>query len=140
MIAAGRIKERLLEIETNVRLLAELQGTPVDVFVGDPKIYKLAERCFQLAIECMIDVADHLIVERGWPRPETGREALLTLGREGVLPPEYARRLVPLASLRKLILQGYPSLDRRVLHSHLSRLDDFTEFIRRIDAYLTASA
>ena len=140
MIAAVPIKERLLEIEANVRLLAELQSTPVEVFVGDPKTYKLAERCFQVAIECMIEVADHLIAERGWLRPETGREALLTLGREGVLPQEYTRRLVPMASLRKLILQGYPSLDRRVLHSHLSRLEDFTEFIGHIDAYLATSA
>jgi len=140
MIAAGPVKERLLEIEANVRLLAELQSTPVEVFVGDPKTYKLAERCFQVAIECMIEVADHLIAERGWLRPETGREALLTLGRQEVLPHDFARRLAPLASLRKLILQGYPSLDRRVLHSHLSRLEDFTEFIRHIDAYLATSS
>jgi uncharacterized protein YutE (UPF0331/DUF86 family) len=139
MIAAGPIKERLLEIETNVRLLAELQSTPVEVFVGDPKTYKLAERCFQVSIECMVEVADHLIAERGWLRPETGREALLTLGKQEVLPHDFARRLAPLASLRKLILQGYPSIDRRVLHGHLSRLEDFTEFIRYIDAYLATS-
>ena len=139
MIAAGPIKERLLEIEANVRLLAELQSTPVEVFVGDPKTHKLAERCFQVAIECMIEVADHLIAEQGWLRPETGREALLTLGRREALPHDFARRLAPLASLRKLILQGYPSIDRRVLHGHLSRLEDFHEFIGHIHAYLATS-
>ncbi len=139
MIAATPIRERLLEIEANARLLAELRSTPAEVFVSEPKVYKLAERCFHVAIECMIDIADHLIAEHGWPRPESGREALHTLGTQGVLPLSFAEQIAPMAGLRNLLVHGYLALDRRQLHSHLSRLDDFREFIRHIDAYLARS-
>ncbi len=139
MIAATPIRERLLEIEANARLLAELRATPAEAFVREPKVYKLAERCFQVAIECMIDVADHLIAERGWPRPESGHEALRTLGAQGVLPPSFAERIAPMAGLRNLLVHGYMAIDRRKLHSHLSRVEDFREFIRHIEAFLTAS-
>jgi uncharacterized protein YutE (UPF0331/DUF86 family) len=128
--------ERIVD---NARLLLELRGTPVEPFVRDPKVYKLAERCFQVAIECMIDIADHLIAEHGWPRPESGRDALLTLGAQGVLPPSFAERIAPMAGLRNLLVHGYLALDRRQLHSHLSRVEDFSEFIRHIQSHLAAS-
>ena len=139
MIAATPIRERLLEIEVNARLLAELQATPVEAFVHEPKVYKLAERCFQIAIERMIDIADHLIAERGWPRPESGRDALHTLGTHGVLSARFAARIEPMAGLRNLLVHGYLSIDRRKLHGRLSRVEDFREFIRHIEAFLTAS-
>lgn len=139
MIAATPIRERLLEIEANARLLAELRTTPVEAFLREPKIYKLAERCFQVAIECMIDTADHLIAERGWPRPESGRDALHSLGAQGVLPQSFAERIAPMAGLRNLLVHGYLAIDRRTLHTHLSRVEDFREFIRHIEAYLAAS-
>jgi uncharacterized protein YutE (UPF0331/DUF86 family) len=138
MIAAAPIRERLLEIDANARLLAELRATPVEAFVREPKIHKLAERCFQVAIECMIDVADHLIAEHGWPRPESARDALLTLGTQGVLPVRFAERIAPMAGLRNLLVHGYLVLDRRQLHGHLSRVEDFSEFIRHIERYLAA--
>jgi uncharacterized protein YutE (UPF0331/DUF86 family) len=140
MIAATPIRERLLEIEANARLLEDLRGTPVEAFVRNPRAYKLAERCFHVAIECMIDIADHLIAERGWPRPESARDALLTLGAQGVLPVSFAEQIAPMAGLRNLLVHGYMAIDRRQLHTHLSRVKDFSEFIQNIDAYLTASA
>lgn len=140
MIAATPIRERLLEIDANVRLLTELRSTPVEAFVRDPKLYKLAERCFHVAIECMIDIADHLIAERGWPRPEGGRDALRTLGDQGVLSPTFAERIAPMAGLRNLLVHGYMAIDRRQLHGHLSRLDDFRAFIRHIEAFLATSS
>ena len=139
MIAATPIRERLLEIEANARLLAELRTTPVEAFVREPRIYKLAERCFQVAIECMIDTADHLIAQHGWPRPESGRDALLTLGAQGVLPVSFAERIAPMAGLRNLLVHGYLALDRRQLHSHLTRVEDYSEFIRHIQSPLAAS-
>ena len=140
MIAATPIRERLLEIEGNIQLLGELRGTPAEEFVRNPRVHKLAERCLQVAIECMIDVADHLIAERGWPRPETGRDALIALGAHGVVPEAFAQRIAPMAGLRNLLVHGYLAIDRQELHRHLSRVGDFSEFIRHIHAYLTTSA
>jgi uncharacterized protein YutE (UPF0331/DUF86 family) len=137
MIAAAPIRERLLEIDANARLLGELRGTPAEEFIHNPRIHKLAERCLQVAIECMIDVADHLIAERGWARPETGRDALLTLGAHGVVPEAFAQRIAPMAGLRNLLVHGYLAIDRQELHRHLSRVEDFSEFIRHIQAYLS---
>ena len=45
-----------------------------------------------------------------------------------------------MAGLRNLLVHGYLVLDRRQLHGHLSRVEDFSEFIRHIERYLAASA
>lgn len=45
----------------------------------------------------------------------------------------------PIRELRNLLVHGYLARDRRQLHSHLSQVDDFREFIQHIDAYLAGS-
>jgi hypothetical protein len=49
-----------------------------------------AERWLQLAAECCLDLAHHLIAERGWATPSTYREAFQTLRSEGVLDADLA--------------------------------------------------
>ena len=51
------IEELLEEMERNVRLLEELRTESLSDFVSNPRNYLMAERCFQLAIQCLIDVA-----------------------------------------------------------------------------------
>jgi uncharacterized protein YutE (UPF0331/DUF86 family) len=73
------INERLREIEENIALLKELRLIPSKKFCVDPKIYKLAERCLQIAIQSLLDICHRIIVENNWPRPKENKEAILTL-------------------------------------------------------------
>ncbi len=130
------IEERFSEMEENLRILEELRSVPFARFQADLKIAKLAERCLQLAIECILDVAHHLIATRGWPRAGEGAAALQTLGARGVLPADFAASIVGMANLRNILVHNYVRIDRALVHGHLRRLEDFRTFQRHVLAFL----
>lgn len=50
------------------------------------------------------------------------------------------RHLLAIAGFRNVVVHGYLDVDVRILHRLLNeRLEDFTEFVRRIEAYLAAA-
>ncbi len=61
------VHERLEEIRQNLEILEELRQHPIQKFIQDPKIHKLAERCLQL---CRVSTKK-LIVIASHPPPST---------------------------------------------------------------------
>ena len=66
-------RDLLEELERNVVLLEELGNLTRVEFVANPRHYLLAERCFQLAIQCILDLGFTLASLRAWQRPTDGR-------------------------------------------------------------------
>lgn len=130
------VRELLTEIDRNLSLLSELASLPREEFTGDPRHYLLAERCFQLAIQCVLDIGFYLAAQNSWQRPEDSREAILTLGRQGVLPADFAQRIQGMANFRNVLVHAYLGINRDLVYDYLNRLEDFTEFSRHIEVYL----
>ncbi|MCE7869395.1 DUF86 domain-containing protein [bacterium CPR1] len=130
------VRELLIEIDRNVSLLSELASLSREEFTRNPRHYLLAERCFQLAIQCVLDIGFYLAAQSGWQRPEESREAILTLGRQGVLPSDFAQRIQGMANFRNVLVHAYLGINRNLVYDYLTRLEDFTEFSRHIESYL----
>ncbi|MBI3923968.1 MAG: DUF86 domain-containing protein [Armatimonadetes bacterium] len=130
------VRELLTEIERNLRLLEELRGLSREEFTSDPHRYLLAERCFQIAIQCIVDTGFYLAAQQGWQRPQDSGEAILTMGRQGAIPGEFAVRIQGMAGFRNVLVHAYLGINRDMVYDYLSRLDDFTEFMRHIEEYL----
>lgn len=95
------------------------------------------ERNFQVAIEAALDTAEVIISEEGFEKPEDYREAILTLGRKGILPQEFVERFAPAAGFRNILVHGYAEIDLEKLHDFLLEgLKDFDEFARHVAKYL----
>ncbi|MGH7337257.1 MAG: DUF86 domain-containing protein, partial [Myxococcota bacterium] len=59
-------------------MLRDLRSLPANErarFLADRGLQAQAERWLQLAAECAIDLAHHLIADRGWKTPASYREA-----------------------------------------------------------------
>jgi len=122
------IFDRLKEIEDNLVILEKLAELDEPAFISNPEKYKLAERCFQLVIESMLDVAHYILAQKNLPRAEGG-EALDSLGEYGVIPPDFAREIRPLAGLRNILVHEYLKIDRRKVYDYLKELDEIREFV-----------
>jgi uncharacterized protein YutE (UPF0331/DUF86 family) len=131
------INERLGEMEENLDLLSELKDVEQYTFQNDPKIYKLAERCLEVSISCLIDVCHYIIAAQQWPRPKNNAEAILIVGEKGVIPNEFANSIVGMANLRNILVHSYLKIDRNILYNHIQKLDDFHTFQKHILSYLT---
>jgi uncharacterized protein YutE (UPF0331/DUF86 family) len=130
------VYELLEEIQCNLTILRRLSQLTEDEFVADPEKYLLAERCFQLAVQCVLDISAYIASQKGWQRPENSSEAVALMGRQGVLTMEFADRIAGMANFRNILVHAYLKIDRKIVYRYLSRLDDFQEFARQILAFL----
>jgi uncharacterized protein YutE (UPF0331/DUF86 family) len=131
-----RLDQLLTLLAGYVRILRQLATTPLAEFVEDPRNYGSAERFLQLAIETTLSIGHHVIAEAGLSQPSTYAEVFAVLGKEGVLDPEFATALQPMASVRNRLVHHYEDVAaERIFEIIGSRLDDFDRFAEQIAAY-----
>ncbi len=94
---------------------AVLQYDP-ERFVQDPFIHGTAERNFHLGIESLLDIGNHVISERGYPKPESYADIFRILGERGIIPPELLAELDGMAAFRNVLVHDYLRLDREKVY------------------------
>jgi uncharacterized protein YutE (UPF0331/DUF86 family) len=100
-------------------------------FLRDPDTHHLAERYLHLALECCLDVANHLVSAKGFEAPDTYRDAFRILAAHGVLDDELGRRLQGWAGMRNVLVHAYLEIDHaRTWRALSTELDD----LRRLAA------
>lgn len=96
------------------------------------------ERNFQLAIESAIDIGEIIISEKGFERPEDYRSVFLILGKQGIIPMDFAEDFSVAAGFRNVLVHIYEEVDSSLLDVFLNeRLDDFDRFARHIATYIS---
>lgn len=110
-----------------------------EVRTADPadwRVWGLAERNLQLALECAIDVGEMVISWKRWEFAEENRDVFRVLGAHGVLPADLAERMVSAAGFRNVLVHQYGVLDiervRRAVVRDVADLDDFAKAIARL--------
>lgn len=94
----------------------------------------------QVAIEVCIDVAYHVIVDRGWLPPDHARDAFRTLGDRGMLDAELASRLGQAVGLRNVLVHDYVRVDlEKLAEARRARLDDLRAFAAAAARWLEES-
>ena len=120
------ISTRLNRLEEYLKILKGLQKYPLDRFKRDPLIRGSAEHYLHLAIECCLDMGNHVIADRGFRKPEDYKEIFLILGEEKFLPSKFAKSLVPMVRFRNLVIHDYLRVDPaqvfQILQNHLADL------------------
>lgn len=135
MVDRDVFDRRLSKLEDLLRSLRELAEHDWDSFKSNEMFRASAERWLQLASECALDLAHHLVADRGWKSPTTNREAFETLAREGVLTDELAEQMTGWAGLRNVLVHLYLALDDKQIYktltTELSQLEKFAEAIAK---------
>jgi len=136
MINTEPIKERLKLIDENLPILKELKVIPLDKFKDDQKLQRLAERCLELNIQSLLDIAHYIIAQNNWKRSSENKEAIITLGVKRIISENFARKIEPMAGLRNLLAHEYLKIDPVKIHTALQNLEDFRKFSRYILKYI----
>ena len=118
---------RLARLLRNLRTLTDLDR---DTFLTDEAVQAQAERWTHLAVECAIDLANHLIADHGWTSPTTNKETFQILGEKGVLGAALASRMEGWAGLRNILVHLYLDVDHGLLFDILaSDLDEIESYV-----------
>ena len=63
-------------------------------------------------------------------------DAILRMGELGVLPPDFARHMAPLAGFRNILVREYLSVDWDHVHRNLQHPEDLERFASLIRVWL----
>ena len=131
------IATRLGRLREYVAILKSLRKYPRDRFVNDPVIRGSAERYLHLAIECCLDLGNHVIADRGLRKPQDYKEIFLIHGEAKILPSAFAKKIAPMGGFRNILVHDYLRVDpivvRKFLQTHLT---DFERFAKAFAKYL----
>lgn len=105
-------------------------------YVEDPFIYGSSERFLHLAIECTIDIGNHIISDMRYRKPESNRDVFEILYDNGILPLKLKESLGNMASFRNILVHDYVKTDRTIVYSIIiNDVGDFESFMKEIIRY-----
>lgn len=136
MVDAEVIGRRLREIGRRLVALRDIRSHGERIFLADLALQAQAERHLQVALQCAIDTALHILADDTDRTPEDYGSAFRELAAAGVLGQDLADRLRLGAGLRNVLVHAYLDVDPARIWTHLSRLDDLEDFAYAVDTYL----
>ena len=135
-----RVDAHLRSLEDTVAVLRTVQGWQARDLADEATRLWTVAHGMQIAIQNVVDIAAHLSAALATGEvPESYHDAILALGRLGLLDPSFAERIAPMAGLRNILVHGYLRLDVDRLVTALRSLDDFGAFASAVEAFLAAN-
>lgn len=124
-------------LEKALQILQQSGKITFKELVSNDVLLSAVERNLQVAIECVLDIGNHIIAEKGFESPDDNEDIIRILGDEGIVPSEFAQGIKGIAGFRNILVHGYTKIDYELLYNYLvHRLNDLREFARHISAYL----
>jgi uncharacterized protein YutE (UPF0331/DUF86 family) len=130
---------RLRRIVESVQALRLKRALAYDAFARDRDTLLAAERGLQLAIGAALEVGADLVAKHFPKMPASNRQIFCYMGECGILPPEFARRISPMAGMRNVLVHVYLQVDPRKLYDVLrTSLDDVDEYVVRVSSFISS--
>ncbi len=134
------VAERLEALEGYIAELDHYARYPFGDLTADFVKYRAAQHSLLLAAQAVLDIATHIVSADYNPRVQSYRQAVEELERVGVLPPDLASRLAPLAGFCNILVHDYLTVDpARVYEVLMQGRDDLRRFARHIADYLAGA-
>lgn len=129
MVDRDLVRRKLTELSEYVRQVSEYRDVTVQQYRADWKTQRIVERTLQMAIEACVDIASHMVADRGLRAPATYADTFEILVQSGLLSPDLGEAMVKMTGFRNVIVHDYAGIDVEVVIRVLrERLDDFRRF------------
>lgn len=80
----------------------------------------IVERNFQIAIEAIVDLANHLISTRGYRQPRSNVDVFVVLAEEGIIDQSFAQNMGDWVRFHNLLVHDYAMIDPGQVYRILS--------------------
>lgn len=130
MVDKNKLRQKIVFIEENVHELRRLADLPEHEFVAGRLYFHAAVRMLQVAIEAMIDTANHIVAARRLGLPQTYAQTFELLAKGNVIPRSFIETAQRMVRFRNRAVHLYEDLGPEQVYRILQHsLPDFEEFI-----------
>lgn len=129
MVDRSLLLRKLSDLNDLSTQMGEYRGISARRYAGDWKTQRIVERTLQMMVEICLDVANHLISDKGYRRPVGYADHFTVLHENGVLSSRLTARMEKMAKFRNLIVHNYDKIDAEIVVGILKKnISDFEAF------------
>jgi uncharacterized protein YutE (UPF0331/DUF86 family) len=129
VIDAAKLENNLRNLDKYLGYLNALASLPRATLLADFTKTGSVRYYLQVAIECCLDAANHIIAAQSLRPPADYADAFAVLGEAGIVPADFVPTLQQMARLRNRLVHLYWEVDDDVLYQILTtELGDFDRF------------
>ena len=133
MVDNELISRKLSRLQAYVDELKAAQDITWKEYQSDLRSKAFVERYLHLAIEEVLDIANHIVSFHQWREPTGYRDLLLILSEKGIIPEEQLSIFQDMASFRNMLVHRYETIDEvlvfGIFSKHLGDFDLFSTLI-----------
>jgi uncharacterized protein YutE (UPF0331/DUF86 family) len=119
MVDQTRLDQMLSNLRSYVAVLERLARMPEADFLADPDKVGNAKYHFIIAIECCVDVANHIIASEDLRFPKDNADSFAVLVDSGILDDAQRDPLQSMARFRNRLVHLYQDIDDRRVCGYL---------------------
>ncbi|MBI2596680.1 DUF86 domain-containing protein [Candidatus Daviesbacteria bacterium] len=137
-ISIETIKNLLEYLDAEIRIIEKSQVTREELDEKENIDFTDAtKRRMQVAVEIVINLAEHIVAGLNLGKPEFARELFPMLVKEGIIEKELSEKLQKAVGLRNILVHMYRDVDLNILADCATAgLDDLRELAKAIYEFL----
>ncbi len=130
MVDVEVIKQRLVQLSTSLNKIERFKDLSLEGFLNDDIIQDVVEYNLFIAINMMIDIATHIVVDNNIGNPKTLGEAFDILNKEEYLSDDETKSYRNMVGLRNILSHEYVNIDKNIIYNIMeNKLVDIKKFI-----------
>ena len=130
------ILDHLRELNESLKDWKRYQSISLEELRTDRDKRNMVLHALLISIQSAIDIANHIIAEKGFRKPSTYRESFEILYEEGLIPKGLSENLSDLAGFRNVLVHIYWRLDMDAVYGVLQHdfavLKEFERIVKRL--------
>ena len=115
MVDKTMILRKLSELDDYHRQIKEYDKITVKQYSDDWKVQRIIERTLQMMIETCVDIASHIIADKGYRVPKSYSDTFKVLHEENIVDSRLFNSLNKMAKFRNIIVHDYAEIDPEIL-------------------------
>ncbi len=134
MVDETLILRKLSELDEYNKQIKEYEKITVAQYSDDWKIPRIIERTLQMMIETCVDIASHIIADKGYRVPMSYSDTFKVLHEEKIVSSKLFNSLEKMAKFRNIVVHHYDKVDAKIVVGILKK--DLKDFMGYRDAVI----
>ena len=135
MVDETLILRKLSELDEYNKQIKEYEKITVAEYSDDWKVPRIIERTLQMMIETCVDIASHIIADKGYRVPKSYSDTFKVLHEGKIVSSKLFNSLEKMAKFRNIVVHHYDKVDAKIVVGILKK--DLKDFMGYRDAIIS---